>query len=147
MVGLALTVLVAFLFWRRHNGIVLLHAFADTRCACGDFHDEVSGVNILNPLRDRQPERAAEQFFQEAAHGRCSARYDAGLCQYYEREAPIKGWKLVNAISKDDGIDLFYKLDSSKKDRVSHTAWTGEGCVHVNREAGGWRVSWYSAYF
>ena len=147
MVGLALTVLVAALSWRRRDGMVLVHAFAETGCACGEFHEGVTGINLLNPLKDRQPEKAAEKFFQEAAHGRCSAQYDAELCQYYEREAPVKGWKLVNAVSNGDGIDLFYKLDSSRQDRLANTSWTGEGCVHVRRLAGGWQASWYSAYF
>ena len=147
IVGLVLTILAASMLWRRRHSMVLLHAFADTSCACTDYSEELSGIHVWNPFRDRQPERAAEKFFQEASHGRCSGQYDADLCQYFERETPVKGWKLVNAVTKDDGIDLFYKLDSSKRDRISNAAWSGEGGVHVSRVAAGWRVSWYNASF
>jgi len=145
MVGLTLTILAVSLFWRKHAGMVLLHAFYDPFCACGDYSEEVGGINVLNPLRDRQPERVAEQFFQDASQGKCSGRYSTDLCQYFQGEAPAKGWKLANAVAKDDGIDLFYKLDSSRD--PPNKSWTGEGCVHVSRIAAGWRVSSYGAYF
>jgi hypothetical protein len=145
ILGLVLIIFAASLFWRKHAGIILLHVFADTDCACGDYQEEVSGINVLNPLRDRQPEKAAETFFQEAIQGRCSVHYDADLCQYFEHVAPVKAWKLVNARAKDNGIDLFYKLDSSRD--LPNKAWTGEGYVHVSRVAGDWRVSSYDAYF
>jgi hypothetical protein len=144
---LVFAALAATWFWRNHDKFALMHALPDTGCACGDFHEEVSGINILNPLRDRGPETEAEQFFRVSVGGHCSVRYNAGLCEYFEKEAPVKGWKLVNAEPRDDGIDLFYKLDSSKRGRISNERWTGEGCVHVKRESEGWRVAWYSAYF
>jgi hypothetical protein len=32
---------------------VLFHIMAETGCACGDYHEEVTGLVIFNPLRDR----------------------------------------------------------------------------------------------
>ena len=31
---------------------ILLHVFADTGCACGEYHDEVTGLIVRNPFRD-----------------------------------------------------------------------------------------------
>jgi len=147
ILGLTLFLLVISLFWIKRKNLMLVHVFSDTSCACGDFHEEVSGLNILNPLRDRQPERAAEEFFHASSTGRCPTLYDTGLCQYSETQGSVRGWKLVNAKRSSDGIDLFYKLDSSRRASTSQPSWTGEGCVHLIRIAGVWRVASYGAYF
>lgn len=51
---------------------VLLHISAETDCACGEYHEEVTGVTIRNPLRDTSPERSAGKFLEGLRNGRCT---------------------------------------------------------------------------
>ena len=150
--GVALTMLALMLLWTKRANFVLFHLFGESHCACGDYHEEVTGVSIWNPLRSREPERTAEDFLRHAAAGHCARLYDPSLCQYYEVQAPVRGWKLVNATKTGEGADFFYKLDSSRIDIVDRIQrpeknWTGEGRIRVEHVNGGWHVASYDAYF
>ena len=49
---------------------ILFHVFADTGCACGEYHDEVTGLIVRNPFRDPYPNRVLPSFsknFERAA--------------------------------------------------------------------------------
>jgi hypothetical protein len=36
---------------------ILFHLFSDTGCACGDYHEQVTGLIAKNPFRDFTPEK------------------------------------------------------------------------------------------
>ncbi len=42
-------------------------------CPCPTFHEEVTGFIVLNPLRDRAPERIASKFLSDLRNGKCDA--------------------------------------------------------------------------
>jgi len=107
---------------------ILFHAFADTGCACGEYHAEVTGLIVRNPFRDPLPEQSAARFLNELREGRCTA--DASLCQYALDGHRVSDWRLVNRHDNHDGVLLFYKLTKyaalDKKYRLS-----GEGFIEI----------------
>jgi hypothetical protein len=120
---------------------VLLHALAETGCACGEYHEDVTGLVVFNPFRNRSPERSAEQFFEELRSGECIAA--TSLCQYALNGHRVSEWRLANARKVGDGQFLYYKL--TKMD--SPNRLTGEGTVKVMRAQNKWTVVYYSSYF
>lgn len=123
---------------------ILLHVFADTGCACGDYHEEVTGIIVRNPFRDASPEKAAAKFLEELRDGRCLA--DSSLCQYALPDHCISDWRLANRRETRSGIQLFYKLTKYRK---SDAKWrlTGEGLIELVPGRGTWIVANYSSYF
>jgi hypothetical protein len=59
---------------------VVFHAFAERDCACGDFHDKVTGLVVRNSFRDLAPERAADSFLASLRANQCSVGNE--LCDY-----------------------------------------------------------------
>lgn len=51
---------------------VLLHILAQADCACGEFHQDITGLIVFNPFRTRLPERSTQRFFDELLDGRCT---------------------------------------------------------------------------
>jgi hypothetical protein len=59
-----LVVLMSTLTWAgiHKTRPVLFQLFKETNCACGDYHQELSGFTVLNPFRDRAADRAVNMF-------------------------------------------------------------------------------------
>lgn len=76
----ALAGLVIILFGRRP---VLLHVFADTGCACGEYHAQVTGLMIRNPFRDRSPEERAAKFLEELRNKAARCIDDVDLAKFW----------------------------------------------------------------
>ena len=135
--------LIAILIVAISRRPVLVHVFAEADCACGDYHADVTGFIVLNPLRDRSPERSAAQFLADLQKGNCDLGSDA--CRYALGHR-VRDWKL--ATRKDDigTTTLYYKLTKYGVFEAEHQL-TGEGVVEVHNVEGTWRVSDYSAYF
>ena len=87
----ALLLLIGGGYALRHTP-VLLHVFAETDCACGDLHGEVTGLIIRNPFRDHAPEQSAARFLEELRNGRCNE--SAPECEY-DLDHRVSDWKLA----------------------------------------------------
>ena len=123
--------------------------FADD-CPCGDYHEDVTGLIALNPLRNRAPEQLATQFLSDLRQGKCQTTSEPSVCQYGLTEArPLLDWRLRNRRDSGSRVSLFYMLKGKHRpgrDIYPHDAW-GEGMVEVERSGMQWRVSNYSVYY
>lgn len=122
---------------------VLLHVFAETDCACGDLHGEVTGLIVRNPFRDHAPEQSAVRFLEELRNGRCNE--SAPECEY-DLDHRASDWKLAYRRDHGDRVQLYYKLTKYGVGAAEHTL-TGEGVIEVERAQNAWRVVTYSSYF
>ena len=140
-VAVGLLVVLAFASRRKP---VLLHVLADTGCACGEYHTEVTGLIVRNPFRDRSPEDAASRFLDDLRNGRCAV--NPTICEYALDQHRISDWRLRNRVDRGDRVELYYKLT---KYGVAATEYrlTGEGLIDLARADTVWRVVGYSAYF
>ena len=123
---------------------VLVHVFGEGDCACGDFHEKVTGIVIRNPLRDRQPERVAGDFLDGLRANRCVANVE--LCDYSLARHRVSDWRFVNREDAGDSVRLYFKLTKyGTSDPTYHL--TGEGMVQLQKGQAGWEVTSYSSYF
>ena len=136
--------------WTRRSRPVWLELLHETDCACGDFHEEVTGYTLLNPFRDRTPERAVDSFFEQLKTGKCGENVYAGVCQYATEEVrPVLRWKLMNRKDSAGRISLYYRLKGkSQPDRslVADDIW-GEGLVEVQANGNTLKITGYGAYY
>jgi hypothetical protein len=139
--GICLAIIGTVMMSRRP---VLVQLFGEWGCACGDYHEKVTGVVVRNPLRDRQPERVAGEFLDALKANRCVA--NSGLCDYALPSHRISDWRLVNREDAPDSVRLYFKLAKYGTSNPGYHL-TGEGMVQVERSKGGWQVSAYSSYF
>jgi hypothetical protein len=139
--GLLLLLGAAYTLRRRP---ILFHAFADTGCACGEYHAEVTGLIVRNPFRDSLPEQGAAMFLNELREGRCTA--DASLYQYALDGHRVSDWRLVNRHDNGHGVLLFYKLTKYAAPNPKYKL-SGEGQIEVVPTHGSWTVANYSSYF
>ena len=122
---------------------VFLHVFADSGCACGEYHGEVTGLVVFNPLRDRTPEKTAAHFLAELRAGKCTD--DPSFC-HYAFEHNVSEWRLTNRRDDAGTVSLYYKL--TKKDVIDpQYRLTGAGLVKVAKAHNNWTVTYYSSYF
>ena len=141
MSAAALLVILAFALWRKP---VLLHVLAETGCACGEYHAEVTGLVVRNPFRNRSPERTASLFLEDLRNGRCKA--DDAVCGYALERHRISDWRLRNRVDTGDHVELYYRLTKYGVTEPEYKL-TGEGLVELARTGTAWRVVGYSAYF
>lgn len=123
---------------------ILFHVFADTGCACGEYHGEVTGLILRNPFRDRLPEQRADKFLKELRDGRCTV--DASLCQYALDGHRVSNWRLVNRHDNGQSVSLFYKLTKYAAPDPKYEL-SGEGVIEVVPSQGSWAAANYSSYF
>lgn len=123
---------------------VLLHVLAETGCACGDFHEEVTGIVIRNPFRDVSAEHAGTTFLEGLASDQCVG--SSSLCQYALPDHRVSGWRLINRHDAPDRVQLFYRL-TKYGESDSKYKLTGEGLIEVTPQNGTWVVTDYSSYF
>jgi hypothetical protein len=122
---------------------VWIHLFAETDCACGEYHPEVTGWIVRNPFRDRAPELAASRYLDQLRRGQCSG--DPKECEY-DLEHRASNWKLGVREDRDGRALLYYRLTKYGVTEPEHSL-TGEGLVEVARVQGAWKVVFYSSYF
>ena len=120
-------------------------------CPCPTFHEQVTGVIVLNPLRDRAPERAASQFLSDLRSGKCNADQGTvpGLCHDALERRPVLDLKLRNRRDVGNTVKLFYLLKGKFRpdsDTFPEDAW-GEGMVQVERLGSEWKVTNYGSRY
>lgn len=126
------------------NRPVLVHVFAEWDCACGDFHDKVTGIAILNPLRDRHPEQVADAFLKGLQANHCEA--DDEICEYALPRHRISDWRLVNRADNADTVKLYFQLTKYGTSGPGFSL-SGEGMILLVKGTTGWQVTNYSSYF
>lgn len=149
VLALASTLVFAHSAYIQHGNPVLFHLFADTDCACGDYQEEVSGLVLFNPFRDRSPEAVADNFLEQARKGKCVANTPdaAALCAYTLQHHRVAAWRLANRQDQLHRVSLYYKLTELGEEGDSRYRLTGEGVVEVVDTDAGWKVAFYSSYF
>lgn len=123
---------------------VLFQLFAETGCACGDYHDEVTGWIVLNPFRDRSPENRATEFLEDLRNGRCVV--GDSVCAYALQNYRVSDWRLENRGDHKGRVQLYYRLTKYGMTEPKHKL-TGEGVVELAGKKGSWTVIDCSAYF
>jgi hypothetical protein len=144
---LLIVVAVAFAHPRLSNSSLQL--FADTNCACGDYQEDLSGIVILNPFRDRAPEDSATRFLSDLKNSKCAAT-DPALCTYALHTArPVLDWKLVNRRDTSELTSLFYRLKGKYREGTDLTpgdAW-GEAMLQVQHRDARLQVVSFDVYY
>lgn len=102
--------------------------------------------SIFNPLRDREPERSAEQFLQRLQSGRCEAaiskvdgsfEYKQVTCDR-ERVYRLKSWQLKNRTDESQSVRLYYEVM-----RQTYHGLTGQVWITVEKKPDAWHVTRY----
>jgi hypothetical protein len=139
---LALCALTVSLWWASKP--VLLHTHLLTKAdyrSCGAYNEEGTGVTILNPLRSRVAERAADSFLLAASNGRCSPETSEGLCKAVtKRPLPGTDWNLVYRRNLGSDVDVFYRLR-----RTSQECVIAE--VKLKQTGGSWKIFGYGVSY
>jgi hypothetical protein len=123
---------------------IIFHAFAERDCACGDFHDKVTGLVVRNPFRDLAPERAADSFLASLRANKCYVGNE--LCDYALPEHRVSDWRLVNRDDAGDSATLYFRL-TKYGNLDQRYSLTGEGMIRLRKDTTGWRVLSYGSYF
>lgn len=123
---------------------ILFHFFADTGCACGEYHDEVTGWIVLNPLRDRSPERRAALFLEALRNDKCVA--GDSICTYALENHRVSDWRLESRVDHQGQVHLYYRFTKYGVTEPQYRL-TGEGLLELARVEGAWKVTNYSSYF
>lgn len=149
-VSSAAALLLVVLVSRPHISRSSLQLFAAS-CPCPTFHDQVSGVIVLNTLRDRAPERVATQFLSELRTGKCNAdeRRVPELCKAALQRRPVLDLRLRNRKDVGNAVMLFYLLKGKfrpDRDTLPQDAW-GEGMIQVEKIGAEWRVTNYGSRY
>jgi len=107
---------------------------------------------LLNPFRDRSPERACDKFFRRLKVGdfdtaSASARLPTAEWGYLvekEREHPLVSWSLANRSNKEGSVDLFYWVRRRDYDGDKGPLW-----ITVSRSGNGgkWTVERFEAWY
>ncbi|HEY3025145.1 MAG TPA: hypothetical protein VGJ55_03235 [Pyrinomonadaceae bacterium] len=135
--------LAAYLFFTRSHPV--LYRYVDR--AAGNY----SAFVILNPFREREPERQAEVVLQRLKDRKCtqalslqaldSARVEY-LCER-ERKYPLETWSLMDRKGDGRNAELIYTINRTAGDgkTSSSLAWL------TMDNNGGWRATRYDAYY
>jgi hypothetical protein len=103
----------------------------------------VTGLIVLNPIRNRAPEKVAAQFLSELRNGKCEARTVPWLCNDAFERRPVLDWRLKNRTDSGNKVVLFYLIKGKfrpDRDIDPEDAW-GEGMVQVERVETVWHVT------
>jgi hypothetical protein len=117
---------------------------AESGCACGEYHEEITGIVIRNPFRDTSPEQVGARFLEDLRNGSCVG--SSAICQYALPDHRVSAWRLINRHDSRGHIQLFYRLTKYGESDRKHKL-TGEGLIEVEPSNGSWMVTNYSSYF
>ena len=120
-------------------------------CPCPTFHQEVTGLIVLNPLRNRAPEKVAIQFLSDLRNGKCDADEStvSWLCKDALQRRPVLDLRLRNRKDVGSTVMLFYLFKGKvrpDRDIDPEDVW-GEGMVQVERIGTDWKVTNYGSRY
>jgi hypothetical protein len=125
--------------------------FFGASCPCPTFHEQVTGFIVLNPLRDRGPEKVASRFLADLRNGKCNAdeRTVPELCKAALERRPVLDLRLRNRKDVGNAVTLFYLFKGKfrpDRDTFPEDAW-GEGMVQVEHLGTDWKVTNYGSRY
>jgi hypothetical protein len=140
VVLLSVVVVFSVLVCVRHRYPVLFH-FPGS-CACTDYSEEVEGLTVFNPFRDRTPEASASAFLEDLRQGRHGivapnfppADWLNGAGKPFAFE-----WRLRYRRDQPHRVSLYYQFTRLSGEPVPR--WSGEGTVEMVDINGVWRAS------
>ena len=140
----AVLVFAAYLFFNRSNTV--LYRKVDHASV------QYSSFVILNPFRNRKPERQAEVVLRGLNDRECQQALslpalDSGRVAYLcerEQKYPLERWSLMDYQEDGEKVRLIYNLYRSSGDgeRLSPPAWIG-----VEKVNGEWRATDYETAY
>jgi hypothetical protein len=140
---LALAAFMVLVWWLASRPILFHSRFLATAedRSCRDYTEGEAGIPILNPLRSRSPERAADAFLRAASNGTCLPDWSERECKYVaEHQIPAQSWRLVNRWDTARHVLLVYQLYAREP-----TKRTRSGCslfyVELQRTGATWEIS------
>jgi len=108
-------------------------------------------IVIFNPIRDRQPEKAAAALLRLLKEGRCEdvvsdtpidQEYKAYICGK-EKAHPLTDWKLVDRTDSSEGSLLHYMAyRADYPPELYGNIW-----INVEKRDGGWNLTRYEAWY
>jgi len=138
-----LTIVIAYVL--RTRCAPVLYAVTET----GDPVSEPTW-SILNPLRDRSPERAADEVLEALRRG----RYDEGADKLaeppaqrativqQEREHPLRAWKLIDREDTEGAVTLFYRRAWGDDSECDAPLW-----VSLRRRGDRWGITSFRGWY
>lgn len=145
-VGIAalLLVIALALAWYA-KGRTVLFALYDT----GDPRKEPVW-SILNPIRNRGPERTAAAFLAELRQGQADqafrhlhVRSDAmAQARLKESQYPVQRWKLLDRRDSNEGVKLYYLVLRASSKEFDSPIW-----LTVQRTPIGWEVTEFESWY
>ena len=106
--------------------------------------------SLMNPLRDRGPERAAEAILNDLKRGACDEAFarialppnEAAEMKESERAYRVHDWNLVGRKDTADTSRLFYRTGRDKSKSNNSPVW-----ITVKRANGKWAAVDYEAWY
>jgi len=134
----------AYLFFNRSNPVLYRHV---DRASV-----QYSSFVILNPFRNREPERQAEVVLQRLKNRNCQqalsllaldAEHTMSLCER-EQKYLLANWRLMDYQGDRQKVKLIYNLyrESDAGDYLSPPAW-----IEVEKINGEWLATSYQTYY
>jgi hypothetical protein len=124
----------------RHRYPVLSH-FPGS-CACTDYSEEIEGLTVFNPFRDRSPEASASAFLGDLRQGRhpivAPDFTSAESLQDVPRPWAFE-WRSRYRREQPHRVSLYYQFTRLSGD--PDPRWAGEGTVEVVDTDGSWKAS------
>jgi hypothetical protein len=125
------------LFEFLHRDPILFHIPGD--CVCTDVSQEVEGYSIFNPLRNRDPEIAADAFLTEMNAGKCpsnaTAEMKSAVCDPAKPRYHRNAWRLAYRKDESQRASLFYGFREPPDSPES-----GEGMIVMIKSDGTWKA-------
>jgi hypothetical protein len=111
-------------------------------CECKNPVDKMR-FEAMNPFRDRQPERVANQVIEALQQGRCKSIEAALPHCGSEARFKIKSWSLTGRESSKDWIEFrFWVIRTDADQTFGDPVW-----VAVQRDKTSWRVTNVDMYY
>ena len=105
---------------------------------------------VLNPYRDRAPERVADLFLQQLKDGNCekamaalhdSFRFQHETCEREERYA-LGSWRLMNRTDEPQKVRMYFSVN-----RLNYDGMVGQAWVTVEKRGNQWQATRYDRYY
>jgi hypothetical protein len=144
VVALALTVAIVALYAMRSRPVVWRSDKHEAESIGGPYR------SILNPFRNREPERPAEVFLNMLKTNDCESalatlpfdgEYQSYICRK-EAEHHLLSWRMTDREDTPEKVRMFYWSQREESEGLEAPVW-----VTVEKQAAGWQVTGYECWY